>query len=177
MGLLVKLKKRRKRGQNDSSENYAQNGQYLSGLPRQKSSVFEDYLFGDFLLPGMHAVVTEYTIDPKLTGLYAEIDESLDNVFEKGSIDEYNADMFDNRIMTARAYALRSVEHQYADTPQNIQIAVSKRHADITRLETGDVQLSKELNILRKELDGLEERETTLFNNKKGGHSIDKRIS
>ena len=163
MKLLNKLFNRRRRKQDDGPENYAQNGQYLSGLPQQGDSIFEDYLFGDFLLPGIHAVVAEYTIDSKLTGLYAEMDKSLDKIFENGSIDEYNMNMFDNRIASARAHALRSVEHQYADTPQNIQIAVSKRQADKTRLEMGEAQIIKELGDLSTEMEALAERNAMQF--------------
>jgi len=163
MKLLNKLIGRRKRRKTESREGYTQNGHYLSGLPQQKGSVFDDYLFGDFLLPGTHAIVAEYTIDPQLTGLYAEIDRSLESVFENGTIDEYNVNMFDNRIATVKALALRSVEHQYANTPQNIQIAVSKRQADKTRLEMGEVQINNEIDGLRKRLEELQDREEVLF--------------
>ena len=170
MALMNKLFNRQKRKHNANPQDYQQNGQYLSDLPQQTGSVFDDYLFGDSLLPGTHAIVAEYTIDPKLTDLYVEIDKGLDEVFKRGSIDEYNVDMFDNRIVTARANALRSVEHQYADTPQKIQIAVSKRQADKTRLEMGEVLIYKELDDRRKELETLQEREAVLYHiiNKRG---------
>ena len=145
---LFKYKRRRKGG----FESLAQDGQYLSGLPKQKSTIFEDYLFGDFLMPGTHAVLPDYAIGPQLTNLYAEIDNSLNKVFAHGSIDEYNADMFDNRIASALALTLRSIEHQYADTSQTIQIAVSKRQSDTARLERGESRINRELDELSTEL-------------------------
>ena len=152
----MKLFNSRKKDKPAEQVRYAHDGLQVFDLHDNQEGVYEDYLFGDFNATGRYTVLPDFTIDFKLSGLYDELDKSLDVIFANGEIDSCNGDMYDSRIDSAGVIALRSAESQYASIMcQPVQKAVSLREADIIRLAEMDEMISRELEDVDAELAAL----------------------
>ena len=168
MKLFEKLFGDRKKRTETERSGFAPDGLQVQPLPDSKKGTYEDYLFGDFNEPGMHAVLPEFVLDRELTGFYKHIDEKLAVIFANGvneRLDAFNGNFYDIRIEYLGKRALQSALSRYAwIIEQPVQIAVSARAHDITRLSVRDEEIQKELDEIDAELALLREKEESVNN-------------
>ena len=163
MKIIDKLRTVTKKRQAPEQSNFAHDGVLVSPMSIYKKGVFEDYLFGDSNLPGMHAVLPEFTIDKRLTDFYMVLERKLDDILANGMLDACNGDMYDSRIESIGALALSNAESQYAwIIEQPLQIALSVREHDIIKLTKTEEIICKEIDELDAELAILKEKESLI---------------
>lgn len=114
-------------------------------LPR----VREELLLGDTSLTW---TINDFEVSQKLTALYGEIESSLARIFERGSLDAANGDLFDSAIDAACAIALNGLNSQYALRPEGINKMVSWRERDVSELRCQLARRQENLASAREEL-------------------------
>ena len=97
-------------------------------LPRSR----DELLLGD---DDRTWTINDFVIHPKLTGLYEEIDRSLQRIFEKGSLDAANGNLFDGSIDAASVIAQNALEQQNDLRPEGIYKMLAWRERDVSELQ------------------------------------------
>ena len=137
-------------------------------LPRAR----EEMLLGD---TNRTWTISDFVIHPKLIGLYEEIDRSLQRIFERGSLDPENGNLFDGSIDAAEAVTLNDLNGQYALRPEGINKMVSWRERDVSELRS---KAEKHQNNIDQALEELKRYKTRLdmlnYKPGRGGHGNEK---
>ena len=110
--------------------------------------------------------ISDFIIPPKLLGLYAEIDSSLQRIFEKGNLDAANGALFDGSIETASTIAQLDLNEQYALQPTRIAKMVAWRERDVKELEHQRERRLAEIEKAKKEYAFYKEKYDNLVSSK-----------
>jgi len=125
----------------------------------------------EFLLGNLNSnwTISDFSMNRKLTDLYGEADKSLALVFENGSLDPANGDMFDSTVNSAMAIALNDLNGQYALRPEGISKMVSWRARDLSELVRRVEKHEKNIADAEAELEKYKSRLESLNFEKKRG--------
>jgi len=130
-------------------------------LPRSR----EELLMGD---TNRTWTINDFVIHPKLTGLYDEIDRTLLRIFERGSLDAANGNLFDASIDAASTIAQNDLNEQYDLRPEGILKMVSWRERDVSELRHQLERRRENIEKAQKELEEYRQRYESLNPAKKG---------
>lgn len=93
----------------------------------------EDLLLGD---NNKTWTINDYVIYPDLDNFCDEMDRSLQELFEKGSLDAENGNFFDDEIDALVTIALYDLNAQQDIRPEGINKMVAWREHDVTELSS-----------------------------------------